>query len=172
MQIKVTVGNIGKAAKAVDEYRKTLKAKTAMFLAKLAQVGVQIASAKVYDMHAIDTGDLDSSIHYLVSDDGKTAIIRTDCAHAVYVEFGTGVRGQDSPHPLGLPGWIYDINEHGDRGWWYPTNSSDPNPYKHQGDDGSWWAWTKGMPSRPFMYETAMELRDDVENVAREVFKS
>ena len=155
MRIKVTVGNIGKAAKAVDEYRKTLKAKTAKFLAKLAQVGVQIASAKVYDMHAIDTGDLDSSIHYLVSDDGKTAIIRTDC-----------------PHPLGLPGWIYDINEHGDRGWWYPTDSSDPNPYKHQGDDGSWWAWTKGMSSRPFMYETAMELRDDVANVAREVFKS
>ena len=42
MRIKVTVGNIGKAAKAVDEYRKTLKAKTAKFLAKLAQVGVQI----------------------------------------------------------------------------------------------------------------------------------
>ena len=171
MQIKVTVETIGEAAKAVDKYRKSLKDRVRQLLVKLAQAGVQTASAKIYDMRAIDTGDLDSSIHYLISDDGMRAIIRTDCEHAVYVEFGTGVKGQNSPHPKGLQGWIYDINEHGDNGWWYPTVSSDPNPYKHQGDDGSWWAWTKGMPSRPFMYETAVQLRDDAVTIAKEVFK-
>lgn len=172
MRIKVSVGEIGKAVKAVDRYRKDLKAKVALLVTKLAQAGVKIASAKVYDMGAIGTGDLDSSIHYLVSDDGKGAIVRTDCAHAVYVEFGTGIKGQRNPHPVGLPGWVYDINEHGESGWWYPSTAADPNPYKHVGEDGSWWAWTRGMPSRPFMYQTAMELRDFAASVAREVFKT
>lgn len=172
MRIKVTVGNIGKAAKTVEEYQNSLKAKVAKFLVKLAQFGVQTASAKVYEMHAIGTGDLDSSIHYLVSDDGNAAVVRTDSVHAVYVEFGTGIRGQNSPHPVGLPGWVYDINKHGEQGWWYPTTSSDTNPYKHRGKDGSWWAWTKGIPARPFMYETAMGLRDGAADIAKEVFKS
>lgn len=37
--------------------------------------------------------------------------------------------------------------------------------------DGDW-HWTKGMPSRPFMYQTGMDLRARIESVAREVFTS
>lgn len=172
MRIKVSVSEMGKAARLVGDYRKRLQDRLSAFLAKLLQAGVQIASAKIYDMNAIDTGDLDSSIYYLISDDGKRGWIRTDCSHAVYVEFGTGVMGSGSPHPSGMPGWVYDINGHGQAGWWYPTDASDPNPVKHQSaKDGSWWAWTRGMPSRPFMYETANDLSDKAKEVAREVFK-
>ena len=43
-------------------------------------------------------------------------------------------------------------------GWWYYDEK--------QGRK----RWTKGMPSRPFMYETARDLERKVVEIAREVF--
>ena len=86
-------------------------------------------------------------------------MVITDCPWAFYVEFGTGIVGANSPHPdTSIANWKYDINQHGDMGWYY---------FK----DGDW-HWTKGMPSRPFMYQTSMDLRARIESVAREVFAS
>ena len=39
----------------------------------------------------------------------------------------------------------------------------------YQDDNGDWW-FTEGMPSRPFMYLTANELRQIVTQTAKEVF--
>jgi len=38
-------------------------------------------------------------------------------------------------------------------------------------DENGNWYFTQGMPSRPFMYETSMELMNLVVKTAREVFK-
>lgn len=73
--------------------------------------------------------------------------------YATFVEYGTGIVGKGNPHPKAA-GWVYDVNAHGVKGWWYPTTNDDPNPYTRVGSDGILRAWTKGMPSRPFMYET------------------
>lgn len=86
----------------------------------------------------------------VVFDVGDAIVITNNVDHALFVEFGTGVRGEQSPHPRP---WNYDVNGHGEQGWWYPTDNSDPNPIKRYGAGGSVWAWTAGMPSRPFMYE-------------------
>ena len=51
---------------------------------------------------------------------------------------------------------IFEI-EPGQYGWFY------------QGDDGKWY-FTQGMPSRPFMYETSIELMQLVVRTAKEVF--
>lgn len=77
----------------------------------------------------------------------------------MYVEFGTGVVGQRTSHNLRSSA-NYDINGHGDKGWWYPTTETDPNPHKWTDPDGVLRAWTKGMPSRPFMYETMLWLQE------------
>ena len=74
------------------------------------------------------------------------------------MEYGTGVRGKNSPHPKPPEGWIYDVNEHGEEGWWY------------MGDDGEL-HWTRGMPSRPFMYDTAKELRENTKEIIKGVLK-
>lgn len=70
--------------------------------------------------------DLGSGIRLTVASD-----------HVLYVEFGTGIVGSEHPHKHG---WEYDINNHGNDGWWYSKNGS--------------YYWTKGQPARPFMYET------------------
>ena len=92
---------------------------------------------------------------------GATYVIYTDCPWAAYVEFGTGVVGEKSPHPnKSMAGWKYDVNSHGEAGWYY---------FK----DGEW-HWTNGMISRPFMYETGQQLRNMgvISRIAKEVFGS
>lgn len=87
----------------------------------------------------------------LVEQVGEGISITVGSDYAVYVEFGTGIVGSNNPHPHP---WAYDVNNHGEEGWWYPTTSDDPNKKKKTSADGGLWAWTKGQPSRPFMYET------------------
>ena len=70
--------------------------------------------------------------------------------YGMYVEFGTGIVGSENPHPHP---WVYDVNGHGEKGWFYPTDASDPNPWKHY-YNGTLYGWTKGQKARPFMYNT------------------
>lgn len=168
--LRVGLHELDKAVAEVERMERSIKDGVNHLVTLLSQAGVEIASAKLMAYGAISTGELDISLRYLISEDGRRGIIRTDSDHAAFVEFGTGVRGASAPHPT-LP-WAYDIHGHGDSGWWYPTDATDPNPTKRQAPDGSFWAWTKGMPSRPFMYDTARELADRVAETAREVFKT
>lgn len=111
---------------------------------------------------AVYTGELLNSIQSepgAMISNGSQWIIYTGCEWAPFVEFGTGIIGSGNPHPdPGLANWKYDVNGHGEAGWHY---------YKDGG-----WHWTKGMPSRPFMYETGRDLRKIVPKIAKEVFGS
>lgn len=86
--------------------------------------------------------------------DGFMIVIDND--HAMYVEFGTGIVGKGATHPNWKEsGWDYDSKKHGESGWWYPTTKDDPNPTKYySATSDTMWAWTKGLESRPFMYNT------------------
>ena len=110
-----------------------------------------------------------NSIHARKGSGSKgTAIfyIVADSKHAAFVEFGTGQLGQEGgysyPFPEGIA-WEYNTGktifeiEPGQYGWFDP------------GDDGKWY-FTQGMPSRPFMYETSLELMQIVKETALEVF--
>ena len=66
-------------------------------------------------------------------------------------------------------GWKYDVNDHGEAGWWYPTD--DDNLIRYTAPDGKTYGWTKGMASRPFMYETAKELEVLCQQIAKKVFR-
>lgn len=97
-----------------------------------------------------------NSIDLEFTDEGVSLILKDgEGDYAMFVEFGTGVVGEENKHPMpSRRDWKYDTKEHGESGWWYPSKESDPNPTRYQAKDGKFWAWTKGMPSRPFMYET------------------
>lgn len=163
MQITVNIlsqKSIDKAVQRLTEYTEEIDDKCNQLAKILAQKGVETARMKIAQFDAIYTGELLESINYekgAVIQNGSEWIVYTDCLWAKFVEFGTGIVGKKNPHPdTGIIGWKYDVNEHGESGWFY---------YR----DGEW-HWTKGMPSRPFMYETSMELMKVITKTAKEVF--
>ena len=148
------------ASKEILKYKKEIISKCRTFAERLAERGVEIAQMKIQSHNAVYTCELWASIQKtpgIVLQYGSTYIVYTDCPWAKYVEFGTGITGSHNPHPsASVSGWKYDVNEHGESGWFY---------YR----DGEW-HWTKGMPSRPFMYETDLELILEISKIAKEVF--
>lgn len=154
--------SIEDAIKQIRDYQNRIDEKMNVFVELMAQRGVGIAQTYVIDYDAIDTETLLNSLHaepLSISKHEVQWLIKTDCDWACYVEFGTGIVGAFSPHPMaGDHGYEYDKNNHGFYGWLY---------YK----DGAY-HWTKGFESRPFMLLTAMDLResDFIEECARKAF--
>ena len=135
---------------------------------KLSEKGVEIARANVTKLDAIFTGELIDSLHSEKGSISKgTAIfyIVTDSKHAAFVEFGTGQLGMEGGYPYPFPEgvqWNYNSGKTifeispGQYGWFYKRDEQ--------------WYFTQGMPSRPFMYETAIELEKEIVKTAKEVF--
>jgi hypothetical protein len=151
IQMKLTTRSIEDAIREVKEYKRKLNDRVKALIRELVDNGVEIAKAQVRELGAVYTGELEESITGFFDEETGLGIIRTDCPYAIYVEFGTGVVGERNPHPEPIEGWQYDVNEHGDKGWWY-FNERDQK-----------WHWTKGMVSRPFMYNTLQLLRAEAE---------
>lgn len=166
----LSVNGIEQLKKQLLNYKNVeLRQKVNTLVRLLAEKGVLIAQANITSYDAIFTGELLSSIS--AKNGGGTngtAIfyIVADSRHAVFVEFGTGQIGSEAPYPYPLPpgvDWEYNSGKTifeispGQYGWFYPK--------------GDKWYFTQGMPSRPFMYETAMELQELILKTAREVFK-
>lgn len=163
--------SIERAVKEIREYRDSLQHKVDIFAKTLADRGVDFAQIHIADLDAIFTGELIESIHseFLMSGRMKTIFaIVADCKHAAFVEFGTGQMGIDSPYPYNLPegvSWEYASGEKirqnaitGRYYWFYP------------GKDGKI-HYTEGMPARPFMHETGMDLQAIVAETAKKIFR-
>lgn len=163
-RVNLSAGSFRQLEKDIRDYRKSLQDKCDEFAYRMAEEGVAIAQLKILSSDAVMTGELLDSMNLEAGDivsNGATYYIYTDCEWAAFVEFGTGIVGSENPHPdTGLVNWKYDTNGHGESGWFYFNKGE--------------WHWTKGMPSRPFMYETARELKDidTILHIAREVFGS
>lgn len=105
--------------------------------------------------------------------EGNIAVagIRNDEEKAKFQEFGTGIIGSQFPHvaeELQKMGWKYDVNGHGEDGWWYPTTENDPNPYKWTDPDGQLRAWTKGLPAGRYFYDALKRAEEMFTEVAIE----
>lgn len=157
IKISLNEDSINAALKELKAYHKKVKQAAAKLVKMLTEQGVEIAQLNVSDMKAVDSGELYNSI--FAKYEGDAGFVVADATHAAFVEFGTGTMGKNSPHPqIAVAGWHYDVNNHGELGWWYV------------GRDGQY-HWTKGMPSRPYMYQTAQLLRQMVVPAAKEILK-
>lgn len=154
---KLNAASVDAALKAVKEYQRKVQDSADEIARKLTEQGVSLARLNASYMNIYDSGELVNGIESQYSS-GKGFVVST-ATHSIFCEFGTGVVGANSPHPnIALAGWSYDVNQHGELGWWYIGRDGQAH-------------WTKGMPSRPYMYETAKMLRNMVVPIAKEVFK-
>lgn len=165
----LSVKGINDLKKQLNDYKVNfLQRKLEELTKELAERGVEIAKANLTKLDAIFTGELMNSLYAKQdsSSAGKVVfLIVTDSEHAAFVEFGTGQLGLEGGYPYPFPNgvqWDYNTGSTifefspGQYGWFYER-------------DGQWY-FTQGMPSRPFMYETAMELLQEVPKIAKEVF--
>jgi hypothetical protein len=160
-------GGIKKAVKELKRYRKKVETNTRLLVQKLTDEGAAIVRVKIVDMGAYYSGELLSGVDGYFSPSLNVGFVRVTSDHVAFVEFGTGVVGQNNPHKngeyLAKASWGYATGKTifttkgGKVGWYFPM------------EDGTW-RFTQGMPSRPFMYETALELQRNFPRIAKEVF--
>lgn len=175
----LSVSSIRKLQDDLRKYQDSLAYKARLLAEKLSERGVEIARVQIADLDAIFTGELIQSLHseYKGSTPhGAIFAVVADSKHAIYVEMGTGMIGASNPYPGKLPA-VYaqgktirqaqeDIVVYGSvyvkAGEYFWT---------YIGEDGKAHI-TKGMPSRPFLYNTSLELYAIVEKTAKELFGS
>ena len=169
LKADLSISGLRKLQSDLEKYKDNIMYKCQLLAERLAERGVEIARVRVAELDAIFTGELIESIHeeYKGSIPGGAIFaVVADSSHSLFVEFGSGQRGADHPYPYPLPdgiSWDYNVGKtirqsaSGRYYWFYP------------GKDGKW-HYTEGMPARPFMYETAMQLYQEVTDVAKEVF--
>ena len=163
MKIKVNPldpDSIDEAIAEIERYETFVAEKAQEFVRLLKELGVE----KAKELVPVDTGVAQASIIGYM--DENKGIIQAG-GYCKYIEFGTGVRGLGSQHPspeyLAIMQWAYNsgatifTTKDGREGWYYPA------------DDGSW-RFTEGMPSRPFMFETAKYLKSEATRLAKEAF--
>lgn len=161
----LSVDSIRNLQKELEKYKDSLTYKARLLAERLSERGVEIARVQVAELDAIFTGELIESLHseYQGSTPyGAIFAVVADSSHAIYVEMGTGIVGAKHPYPGKLPA-VYAQGKtirqlaDGRYGWFYKDK------------DGNWW-FTEGMPSRPFLYNTSLELQNEVVKIAKEIF--
>lgn len=157
IKLKLNDASIAQAIKEVKAYQKKVERLADNLTHALTEQGVSLAQLNASYMNIYDTGELMRGIESQYK--GKVGFVVSTATHSIFCEFGTGIVGAENPHPeVAIAGWRYDVNNHGELGWWYI------------GKDGQA-HWTKGMPSRPFMYDTVQMLRQMVVPMAKEAIK-
>ena len=159
LKISLDSASLDKTLNDLEEYRKKVESLGERVVKRLTEDGVKQAQDYAMYMNAYDSGELVSGI--VAEYSGDKGYIHSTAPHTAFVEMGTGVVGARNPNTNGTNpvGWEgYDIHGHGDSGWNYP------------GKDGKW-HWTKGMPSRPFMYDTAQTIRQAIPVIVEDELK-
>ena len=160
IKVRLDPHSIADAITQLQMYREDLERRVKLLVKSLTERGAEITRVNIFEMDAVDTRELLKSVseYYGVVNGKQVGFIRVNAEYGALVEFGTGIVGKQNSHDLaGNVSYKYDVNNHGDAGWWWP-------------DDYGGIHWTKGMPSRPFMYEAAQALRDEFPAIVKEVF--
>lgn len=151
IKLSLNTKSINAAVKELEKYKANVGKLAEEITHDLTRNGAELARQNASYMNIYDSGELMNGIKAEYTGgfgvEYAKGYVHSTAPHSAFCEFGTGIVGADNPHPEPLPGWRYDENNHGEKGWWY------------MGEDGNW-HWTKGMPSRPYMYDTAHKLRE------------
>lgn len=160
--------NADRILQQVRQYRNQIDSIARQIINALISEGEIIARSEIISLNAVYTGALANSISHFYDAATHTGFIRCNADYGIFVEFGTGIVGSQSPHPgqvvaeVGYRyggGTTYVQLEDGRVGWYYP------------GADGKW-HFTEGQPSRPFMYNTARILSRQIATVGKQVFSN
>lgn len=150
--------SVQNAIKEVNDFKNDLRNAINTLAQDLYKEGVQIVKARIVELDTPhSTGHLENSVQGVFDPTTGVGVISVYAENSDYnfnyaciVEFGSGVWGKRHPAPDQPSWWGYDEHEHGEAGWWYTGGH-----------------WTQGMPSRPFMYQSYLELLEKARGIAK-----
>lgn len=183
MNIKIDLGDknsINRAIKQIKDYQKSIKNRVEIFLERVGKLGIDIANTYIsaYSIPSEVIGQIVLQKGDIVVSGGTIQIIITN-DEALFWEYGTGLTGEENPHP-NTDGWKYNykdrelktIKELGQEFLWvYSKNQGGLTQWAFE-YNGAY--FTKGMPAQPFMQKTFDTLLNNswsqIVSIAKEVF--
>ena len=163
LKAELSVSSLDNLLKELREYREKVESLDSKLPQELA------SNAESYiSQNLADVMDRDGNVDVSTGTDkiGNTARAYMDGSQAAYIEFGTGVKGKQSPHELAAEvGWEYDSGERifttkdGRRGWVYKDPIS------------GLYYFTEGIPAMMPVLNAAREIKNEVAETARELMK-
>lgn len=156
--------------KGLGSLEKRLEGYGNVDLAKPVAKAILHVQAAAKGLCLADSGELRESIFTSVEQDERHTVgaCYTNKAHATYIEFGTGPKGQKEH-----PGISPDIPvAYTQTPWWIPEGEREGGISKEAADryhmprfelkDGDALRYTEGQPARPFMYPALKGNEEDV----------
>lgn len=164
INMELSTESIDRAIQEIQKIRQKLTDCCNDLVRALTETGVTVAKMNVMSMNAVYTGALEESIDGVFFPEERLGVVFADVPYALYVEYGTGIVGEMTPNdnPEGNVEWEYDIHEHRESGWWYFSNADGFGRFR----------WTKGMPARPYMYNTLRWLQENAPRIAGSMFSN
>lgn len=169
IRVRLSPKGIEDAIKEVNEYKHSLESRLESFVARLADMGYQVAKARFTS--AIYDGDNDVSVQ--VEKTGTKAVIRASGKSVLFIEFGTGVKYPEhakSPYLRGTYGRKQGANK---KGWVYKgnpgTNGIPVTTRKGLVKPGIY--RTFGNPPAEAMWGATEAISENIEKVWREVMR-
>ena len=169
VKVSLSQRGIDTLLREIESYTVWLKERSQVLLDRLAQAGVEVASAR-FAKAAYD-GTNDASVSLETRGDGVRAVVAVG-ASVLFIEFGTGVTNPDN-HPqaaeLGMKRGEYGKG-HGKQSSWGYYGDRGTNGVVKTKKDGSTVVITHGNPANMPMYETVKELEAMLPDLVKEVF--
>ena len=169
VKVPLSQRGIDTLLREIESYTVWLKERSQVLLDRLAQAGVEVASAR-FAKAAYD-GTNDASVSLETRGDGVRAVVAVG-ASVLFIEFGTGVTYPDN-HPqaaeLGMKRGEYGKG-HGKQSSWGYYGDPGTNGVVKMKKDGSTVVITHGNPANMPMYETVKELEAMLPDLVKEVF--
>ena len=159
---------IERLIRETENWKNRLQERATVFLDRVAQEGLEIASAKFE--RAVYDGANDVSVTVEPRGNNVRAVVATGRA-TLFIEFGAGVTYPDN-HPeageLGMKRGEYGQG-HGKQHSWGYYGDPGTNGVLKEKKNGGFVVITHGNPANMPMYETVKELQERLMEIAKEV---
>lgn len=171
--MEIRVKGLDSLINKLKTYQKSLEEKQHRLLEELVKIGIDVASAKFQT--AQYDGDNDVIVNKQPEWVGDNKLFLTATGSSItFIEFGTGIHYAEQ-HPkaaaLGAIRGAYGQGKGSRDSWGYYGSPGTNGKVVKENDKGTV-VLTHGNPPARAMYDSAKEMRSQVANIAREVFKN
>ena len=170
MKLKISLGNIGKAIKQVEEYKNSLAQKEHEFLQRLAEIGITEAETRFREAKYPGTNDIKVE-EPIWLDENKIAV-RANGNSITFIEFGAGVyfpEMHEKAYDFGFERGEYGKKQ-GKNSYWLYRGEQGKGNLATESKAVSGLMITHGNPPNRCMWEADKKIRSEILNIAREVF--